>query len=276
MATYMGFTFFFLNLLATLAFAGETRINYGLVEETYPESGSFYGEVPRGQGITLGIRHQRELSWAPVGAYFITLEANGKLEADAQKYDPVRDPYSIEGSFEIVKPILERIVDDSLAIVGGGTLEMNGPQINDNYRDLYIGLAASKKIKTTYGDIRITATLGHVKYFYEVDDEPAKLQTGTPRQMLAHEGVGALVRVQVDYQVGENKLRLSFSEIGGSDYRQHGNYEKKVVAVGFGRDLSKNTSCEIELKVTQHQYSPKALAFADRMNSTHFKCSKRF
>lgn len=211
-----------------------------------------------------------------MGVYYVTIDGSFKYEPNAEKYDHVRDPISFEGNFSVVKPLLQDIVVDSIGMVTGGTLQMNGPQYNDNYRDLYVGLQAKKTLRTRNGPVDITATLGLVRYFYEVDDEPAKEQTNTERQFLAHQGSGTLVKVQVDYQPNTNRLRLSYTEIRGDDSLQNSPYRKTETAVSVGRNLSSRTECMLELKVTQHRYSPRALAHPDRMNTTEFKCRQSF
>lgn len=270
-------TFLMAMAVSSIAYSDSTTINYGFTEEYYPSSSEvFQGEVPHSLGLKIGAQTDRDLYWKPVGTYYVTLDGSIKYEPNAEKYDHNRDPISLEGSFSVVKPLLRNILTDSIGIVTGGTLQMNGPQYNDNYGDLYVGLQAKEKVRTQSGTLDITATLGYIRYFYEVDDEPAKEQTNTERQFLAHRGNGPLVKVQVDYQADSNKLRLSYMEIKANDSLQNDNYSKSEIAVGIGRALSKKTECMLELKVTQHRYAPTALGHSDKMNTTELKCRRQF
>ena len=122
----------------------------------------------------------------------------------------------------------------------------------------------------------MSAVLGFVKYFYEVDDEPAFDQTATAREFLSHSGSGRILVIHADYRAGSNTLRLTYNEINANDRMQGGRYQKRETGLAIERALSDKSSCAVEIKVIQHEYSPIVLAHTDRMNSTQVKCSRKF
>jgi len=218
----------------------------------------------------------REKDFLNLRPYYLLVDFGFKLEEDAEKYDSTRDPYSIDAKLEALVPVYEIKKSLVLNFVSGLRVQMNGPQINDNAYVAHVGLQLDKYINTSYGPFIGSALIAGARYYYEVDDEPAKEQTGTSRELLDHEGNGVLYKIKLEYRPGKNRLNLAISHLSADDEKQGGDYERNEFEANISRLFTKNTKCSVTFSITEHKYGPQALLHDDLLFSPGTSCSYLF